>query len=81
MNGSPYAEGEPVTNWPALSNRNLGLVIGNTTAYDASINGQFEEMETFNYQLSAGEISSNFTTIYASILTWTVCRTFWKTLV
>ena len=48
------------TNWPSLSNRQLGMVIGNNTAYSSAINGQFEEMETFNYQLTASEISSNF---------------------
>ena len=53
-------DGYPVTNWPSLSNRKLGLVIGNTTAHNASINGQFEEMETFNYELSGTEISNNF---------------------
>jgi hypothetical protein len=39
------------------------MVIGNNTAYSASINGQFDEMETFNYQLSAGEILTNFQTV------------------
>jgi hypothetical protein len=36
------------------------MVIGNSTAYNASINGQFEEMETFNYQLAPGDIAANF---------------------
>jgi hypothetical protein len=36
------------------------MVIGNSTAYNASINGQFEEMETFNYQLASNDIAANF---------------------
>jgi hypothetical protein len=62
-----YTNGAPAcppsggnTNWPSLANRQLGMVIGNSAAHNASINGQFEEMETFNYQLSATDISNNF---------------------
>ena len=36
------------------------MVIGNSTAYTNSLNGQFEEMETFNYELAAGDIAANF---------------------
>jgi hypothetical protein len=50
--------------WPSNNYRALGMVIGNTTAYNDSINGQFDEMETFNYQLSAGEIATNFQTVH-----------------
>jgi hypothetical protein len=39
--------------WPRLSTRQLGLVIGNNTGYNSPINGQFEEFETFNFQLPA----------------------------
>jgi len=60
-NGVLAYSNTPSTNyWPRLAYRQLGMVIGNNTAYSASINGQFEEMETFNYQLPASEISSNF---------------------
>jgi hypothetical protein len=60
-NGSPVVtNGSPVTYWPSLANRELGMVIGNSTAYNVSINGQFDEMETFNYQLAATDIASNF---------------------
>jgi hypothetical protein len=48
------------TNWPSLANRHLGMMIGNNPSMDDSINGQFEEMETFNYQLTAAEIAANF---------------------
>jgi hypothetical protein len=61
LNGLPVVtDGSGVTAWPRLSTRQLGLVIGNNTGYNSPINGQFEEMETFNYQLSPGEILSNF---------------------
>ncbi len=64
-NGVLAATGSAVTSWPALSDRNLGLVIGNNTAYNNSINGQFDEMETFNYQLAPSNILSNFQTVQA----------------
>ena len=60
INGSLATTGSHVSYWPSLANRNLGMVIGNNTAYNASINGQFEEMETFNYQLAPGDIAANF---------------------
>jgi hypothetical protein len=60
VNGAPVQTNLGVSYWPSLANRNLGMVIGNNMAHNASINGQFEEMETFNYQLSASEIASNF---------------------
>jgi len=64
-NGVLAATGSPVTNWPALSDRNLGMVIGNNTAYNNPINGQFDEIETFNYQLTPTNILSNFQTVQA----------------
>jgi hypothetical protein len=59
-NGSLAANGTAVTNWPSLTSRHLGMVLGNNLSHNASINGQFEEMETFNYQLAASNIASNF---------------------
>lgn len=59
-NGALAATGGPVTDWPNLADRNLGMVIGNDTAYTNSINGQFDEIETFNYQLVPSNIVSNF---------------------
>jgi hypothetical protein len=64
-NGVLAATGSAVTRWPALADRNLGMVMGNTTAYDNSINGQFDEMETFNYQLASSNILSNFQIVQA----------------
>jgi hypothetical protein len=47
--------------WPSLGSRETyGMVIGNTTAYYTPINGQFEEMETFNYELTPTQIANNF---------------------
>jgi len=60
LNGVLATEVLGNTNWPCLTNLHLGMVIGNSTAYNACINGQFEEMETFNYQLAPGPISDNF---------------------
>jgi hypothetical protein len=64
-NGMLAATGSPVTHWPDLADRNLGMVIGNNTAYDNSINGQFDEMETFNYQLAPSNILGNFQIVQA----------------
>ncbi len=65
-----YTNGAPaVTNtsgvslWPSTNDRSRGMVIGNNTAYGSSINGQFDEMETFDYQLTAAEIAANFQTV------------------
>ena len=65
LNGTLAASGAGVQYWPRLSYRNLGMVIGNTTACDNSINGQFDEMETFNYQLDASNILYNFQLVQA----------------
>jgi hypothetical protein len=59
-NGVLAASSAGNTNWPSLANRQLGMVIGNNMSNNASINGQFEEMETFNYQLAASNILANF---------------------
>jgi hypothetical protein len=65
VNGALATTGSPVASWPPLADRNLGMVIGNTTAYNNSVNGQFDEMETFNYQLDPTNILSNFQTVQA----------------
>jgi hypothetical protein len=52
--------GPGVTNWLSATDRKLGMVIGNNTAYNSAVNGQFAELETFNYELSSGEILSNY---------------------
>ena len=59
-NGTLATTGSRVSYWPSLNNRRLGMVIGNSTAYTNSLNGQFEEMETFNYELAAADIAANF---------------------
>ncbi len=48
------------TNYPSLANRQLGLILGNNAALSSPINGQIDELETFNYQLAAADIASNF---------------------
>lgn len=62
-NGVLAATGIPVTIWPSLPDRNLGMVIGNNTAYNDSINGQFDEIETFNYELAPADILASFQTV------------------
>jgi len=39
------------------------MVIGNSTAYNVSINGQFDEMETFNYILDVTNIAWSFNAV------------------
>jgi hypothetical protein len=65
LNGALAATGDAVSYWPSLTNRNLGMVIGNNTAYNNAINGQFDEMETFNYELDPTNILSNFQIVQA----------------
>ena len=60
INGSLTNSGSAVVYWPSLTNRQLGMVIGNSTAHTNSLNGQFEEMETFNYELAPADIAANF---------------------
>ena len=62
-----YVNGTLLTNvtvsgwsWPALSSRTNGLTIGNYPVPCSSINGQFDELETFNYNLDTNEIIRSF---------------------
>ncbi|HZM03004.1 MAG TPA: LamG-like jellyroll fold domain-containing protein [Candidatus Saccharimonadales bacterium] len=49
-----------VTLWPDLATRsNYGIVLGNNSAGTAPLNGQIDELETFNYPLSPVDIASN----------------------
>jgi len=65
INGRLVTNGSGVADLPTLATRHLGMVVGNMTGGVQGIKGQFEEMETFNYQLSAGEIWTNFQTVQA----------------
>lgn len=49
-----------ITQWPSLADRANGLVIGNNHAGTRPVNGQFDEVETFNRQLTAAEIWRSF---------------------
>jgi hypothetical protein len=61
INGVSVATGLAVAYWPSVTNRHLGgMVIGNNLSNNAAINGQFEEMETFNYELTPSEITANY---------------------
>jgi hypothetical protein len=53
-----------VTLWPNAADRALGMVIGNTTAYNSPANGKFDELETFNYQLNTNQIWTNFQAVW-----------------
>ncbi len=70
-----YVDGIAVTNvatgvdkFPASSYRAEGLAIGNNTARARSLNGQFEELETFNRQLTSTEIERSFAIVKATDL-------------
>ena len=52
-------------NYPGPADRALGMVIGNNTSGNSPANAQFDEIETFNHALSAGQISSNFQAVSA----------------
>jgi parallel beta-helix repeat protein len=56
--------GAVFTNWPNATAQALGMVIGNNAASNNPINGKFDELETFNYQLSANQILTNFQTVW-----------------
>jgi hypothetical protein len=60
VNGSNLCNGSGVTNYPRLSDRTNGLVVGNVTGGGAPVNGQFDELETFNYNLDTNEITRSF---------------------
>jgi hypothetical protein len=64
-NGFQASTGSGVTTWPAPGYRSNGIVIGNDLAGNAPINGQFDELKTFNYQLSSNVIWQNFATVQA----------------
>ncbi len=62
-----YVNGALITNlasglslYPAPAYRLEGLAIGNSTARARSLNSQFDELETFNRQLTAAEIWRSF---------------------
>ncbi len=59
-NGVLAATGGGVSLWPNSADRARGVVIGNNAFYDNAIDGEIDELETFNYQLSASEILTNF---------------------
>jgi|GEM_PF-759283 len=64
-NGVVAGTGSGVTTYPALNFRTNGLVIGNNTAGTSPINGQFDELETFNYPLTAAEIQRRFAMVHS----------------
>ena len=54
--------GTGIDRYPGLADRAAGLVIGNDIVGSRSILGQFDELETFNYQLTSAEIQRSFPT-------------------
>ena len=68
LNGSLLTNGVGVTNWPALADRTNGLVIGNRTGAGQPINGQFDELETFNRPLTSTEVGRSFEVVRATDL-------------
>ncbi len=64
-----YLDGQAVTNgsgtiyYPNLSDRAAGMKLGSDSNGTNEAQGQFEELETFNYQLSPVNISSNYQSV------------------
>jgi hypothetical protein len=52
------------TNWPDASARAFGMIIGNDWTTNHPINGKFDELETFNYQLNTNQIWTNFQAVW-----------------
>jgi len=63
VNGSNLCNGSGTAYYPRLSDRTNGLVVGNVAGGGASINGQFDELETFNYNLAVNEITRSFNAV------------------
>ena len=66
INGGLIGTGGGVTNYPALSDRTNGMVIGNASIQGQPINGQIDELETFNYPLTQAEIQRKFNIVKAT---------------
>jgi hypothetical protein len=68
VDGAPLTpSGGGVSNYPNATTRGAyGFSIGSNQAGDEQAKGQFEELETFNYALSAGDISTNYAAVTAS---------------
>jgi hypothetical protein len=63
INGANVTNGAGVPFYPTPSDRALGMVIGNNTMSNSPANAQFDEIQTFNYQLSALQILTNYQTV------------------
>ncbi len=62
VNGILVATGSGISHYPSFFDRRY-FTLGNTTS-GLGINGQFDELETFNYQLSAAEITNSFNLVH-----------------
>ncbi len=60
LNGQLAATGAGVTRWPRREARAAGFTVGGNRAGGEQMRGQLDELETFNYILSAAEISANY---------------------
>jgi hypothetical protein len=61
VNGEPVATGSGVTRYPAATVRQAtGLNVGSNSNGDQRVNGQIEELETFNFELSAATIQAEY---------------------
>ena len=71
-NSALYVDGQPATNgagsiyFPNLSERANGFRIGSDATGLNQARGAFDNLETFNYPLSAGTIASNYQSTVAS---------------
>jgi hypothetical protein len=64
VDGTLLTNGMAFTNYPGVAIQIDGFTIGSDFNGSQLALGQFEELESFNYPLSLGEISTNYTLIY-----------------
>jgi len=63
LDGQVVVNGAGVVYWPDATALTNGFYIGSDNAGNNQARGQFDELETFNYPLSAALISSNYNTV------------------
>ena len=66
IDGTSAATGTAVARWPRREARAAGFTVGGNRAGDEHAKGQLDELETFNYVLSASEISANYNQLTAT---------------
>ncbi|HEV2693372.1 MAG TPA: LamG-like jellyroll fold domain-containing protein, partial [Verrucomicrobiae bacterium] len=60
LNGQVLTNGLAPTHYPSLAERTNGFTVGSDRTGTNQARGQFDELETFNYSLTASDINSNY---------------------